>query len=45
MKARVKTKQKQLTNKYKNNHVVYRKATIIHDGNKMMNNQTHKMCA
>ena len=42
MKANLKTKQQQLSNKY-SNHVV----TIIHDGNcdKMINNQAHKLCA
>ena len=38
MKARVKNKQKQLTDKYKNN-------SRLHDNNKMINNQAHKMCA
>ena len=45
MTARVKSKQKQLTNKYKNNYVVYWQASVIHDSNKMINNQQHKMCA
>ena len=46
MKANVKPKQQQLTNKY-SNHVVYLQAAIIHDGNcdKMINNQVRKMCA
>ena len=46
MKANVKTKQQQLSNKY-SNHVVYLYATIIHDGNcdKMINTQAHKLCA
>ena len=46
MKANVKTKQQQLSNTY-SNHVVYLQVTIIHDGNcdKMINNQTHKLCA
>jgi len=46
MKANVKSKQKQLSNKY-SNHVVYLWVTIIHDGNcdKMLNNQAHKLCA
>ena len=43
MKARVKTKQKQLSTKNKNNHVGYLQATIMIDGNKM--NQAHKICA
>ena len=38
MKARVKKKQKQLTDKYKNN-------SRLHDSNKMINNEAHKMCA
>ena len=42
MKANVKTKQQQLSNKY-SNHVVYLYVTIIHD--KMINNQAHKLCA
>jgi len=44
MKANVKTKQQQLSNKY-SNHVVYLYATIIHDGNcgKMINTQVHKL--
>ena len=43
MKANVKTKQQQLSNKY-NNHVVYLSVTIIHDGNcdKMINNAAQK---
>ena len=46
MKANVKSKQQQLSNKY-SNHVVYLQVTIIHDGNcdKMINNQAHKLCA
>ena len=46
MKANVKPKQQQLSNKY-SNHVVYLSATIIHDGNcdKMINNKAHKLCA
>ena len=48
MKANVKTKQQQLSNKY-SNHVVYLQVTIniIHDGNcdKMINNQAQKLCA
>ncbi len=46
MKANVKSKQQQLSNKY-NNHVVYLQVTVIHDGNcdKMINNQAHKLCA
>ena len=44
MKARVKIIQKQLTNQYKNNHVVYLEV-IMHEGNKMINKQAHKMCA
>ena len=42
MKANVKYKQQQLSNKY-SNHVVYLWVTIIHD--KMINNQAHKSCA
>ena len=42
MKAKVKTKQQQLSNKY-SNHVVYLWVTIICD--KMINNQEHKSCA
>ena len=34
----------QLYNKY-SSHVVYLYDTIIHDSNKMINNQAHKMCA
>ena len=46
MKANVKSKQQQLSNKY-SNHVVYMQVTIMHDGNcdKMINNQAHKLCA
>ena len=46
MKANVKTKQQQLSNKY-NNNVIYLQVTIIHDGNcdKMINNQANKLCA
>ena len=44
MKAKVKTKQQQLSNKY-SNYVVYLQATIIRDGNKIIKNQAHKMCA
>ena len=46
MKANVKTKQQQLSNKY-SNHVVYLEVIIIYDGNcdKMINNQEHKLCA
>ena len=43
MKARVKTKQQQLSNKY-SNQVVYLWAAVIHDG-KMINKQAHNMCA
>ena len=46
MKANVKTKQQQLSNKY-SNPVVYMQVTIIHDGgncDKMINNQAHKLC-
>ena len=42
MKAKVKTKQEQLSNKY-SNHVVYLWVPIICD--KMINNQAHKLCA
>ena len=42
MKANVKYKQQQLSNKY-SNHVVYLWVTIIRD--KMINNQAHKLCA
>ena len=46
MKANVKTKQQQLSNKY-SNRVVYLQFTIMHDGNrdKMINNKAHKLCA
>ena len=46
MKAKVKTKQQQLSNKY-NNHVVYLQVTITHNGNcdKMINNPAHKLYA
>ena len=46
MKANVKSKQQQLSNKY-SNHVGYPYVTIIHDGNcdKMINNQAHQLCA
>ena len=46
MKANVKTKQQQLSNKY-SNRVVYLQAATIRDGNcdKMINNQEHKLCA
>ena len=49
MKANVKPKQQQLTNKY-SNHVVYLQVTIIHDGNcdkmiNIINNQAHEFCA
>ena len=46
MKAKVKTKQQQISNKY-SSHVVYLYVTIIHDGNcdKMINNQAHTFCA
>ena len=46
MKANVKSKQQQLSNKY-SNHVVYLWVTTIHDGNydKMINNQAHELCA
>ena len=55
MKAIVKSKQQQLSNKY-SSHVVYLWVTIIHDGScdKMiiydgncdkMINQAHKLCA
>ena len=44
MKAKVKTKQQQLSNKY-SNYAVYLQATIIRDGNKIIKNQAHKMCA
>ena len=46
MKANVRTKQQQLSNKY-SNYVVYLQVTIIHDDNcdKMINNQAHKLCA
>ena len=46
IKANVKTKQQQLSNKY-SNHVVYLQVTIIHGGNcdKIINNQAHKLCA
>ena len=42
MKANVKTKQQQLSNKY-SNQVVYLWVTIIHD--KMINYQAHDLCA
>ena len=42
MKAKVKTKREQLSNKY-SNHVVYLWVPIICD--KMINNQAHKLCA
>ena len=43
LKANVKTKQQQLSNKY-SNHVVYLWVTKIHDGNcdKMIINQAHR---
>ena len=45
MKANVKPKQQQLSNKY-SNYVVYLQVTIIHDNcDKMINNQAHKLCA
>ena len=46
MKANVKSKQQQLSNKY-SNHVVYQQVTITHEGkcDKMINNQAHKLCA
>ena len=46
MKANVKSKQQQLSNKY-SNHVFYLYVTIIRDGNcdKMTDNQAHKLCA
>ena len=46
MKANVRTKQQQLSNKY-SNYVVYLQVTIIHDDNcdKMIYNQAHKLCA
>ena len=46
MKAKVKTKQQQLSNKY-SNHVFYLQATIRHNGNcdKIINNQVRNMCA
>ena len=45
MKAKVKTKQQQLSNKY-SNHVFYLQATIVHNGNceKNNNNQARNMC-
>ena len=42
MKANVRTKQQQLSNKY-SNHVVYLQVTIIRD--KMINNQADKLRA
>ena len=44
MKANVKTKQQQLSNKY-SNHVVYLWVTIIHNGNcdKMINYLAHDL--
>ena len=42
MKATVKTKQQQLSNKY-TNHVVYLQVTIIHD--KMITDQAHDLRA
>ena len=46
MKANVKTKQQQLSNKY-SNRVVYLQVTIMHDGNcdKMINYQAHDLCS
>ena len=46
MKAKVKPKQQQLSNKC-SNRVVYLWVTVIHDGNcdKIINNQEHKLCA
>ena len=45
LKAKVKTKQQQLYNKY-SNHVFYVQATIIHNDNcdKIVNNQARNMC-
>ena len=45
MKAKVKTKQQQLSNKY-SNHVFYLQATIVHNGNceKIINNQARNVC-
>ena len=46
MKAKVKTKQQQLSNKY-SNRVFYLSATIIHNGNcdRIIKNQARNMCA
>ena len=46
VKAKGKTKQQQLSNKY-SHRVFYLQATIIHNGNchKIINNQARNMCA